>query len=100
MNGAKQYSLVEASSQKWLENGSVPNVDEYELFISKYDANQDQLIEQKGETLEEEEEGVVLEETKEPKTPSQSAYEEGEDLESSNKECCESNNKISVKSRH
>jgi hypothetical protein len=45
MNGAKQYSLVEASSQKWLENGSVPNVDEYELFISKYDANQDQLIE-------------------------------------------------------
>jgi len=40
------------------------------LLILKYDANQDKLVEQKGETLEEEEEGTIVEEEKDPKTPS------------------------------
>jgi hypothetical protein len=39
MNIAEQYSLVEASRKKWLENGSDPDDNEYELPILKYDAN-------------------------------------------------------------
>jgi len=62
------------------------------LPILKYDANQDKLVEQKGETLDEEE--------KEPKTPLQMPLKEGEDSESSNNECCRSNNGINVESRH
>jgi hypothetical protein len=42
------------------------------LPILKYDANHDALVEQK--------EGIA-EEEEEPKTPSQSTFEEGEDLE-------------------
>jgi hypothetical protein len=33
MNRAKQYSLVEATCKKWLENESDPNDNEYELPI-------------------------------------------------------------------
>jgi hypothetical protein len=61
---------VEASCKKWPKNGSDPYNDEYELFILKYNANQDKLVEQKGETPKEEEERTALEEEKEPKTPS------------------------------
>jgi hypothetical protein len=70
------------------------------LPIFKYDANQDKLVEQKGKTPKEEEEITIVEEEKEPKKPSQLAYEEGKDSESSYKECYESNNKVSVKSQH
>ncbi len=41
-----------------------------------------------------------MEEEKKPKTPSQLASEEGEGLKSLNKECCESNIEINVKSQH
>ncbi len=34
-----QYSLVEASHKKWLENEGDPDDNEYELPILKYDAN-------------------------------------------------------------
>jgi hypothetical protein len=45
------------------------------------------LVKQKKkETPKEEEEGTTMEEEKEPKTPLQSAYEEGEDSKSSYKE--------------
>jgi hypothetical protein len=36
-----QYSLVEASLKKWLENESDIDDDEYELPIFKFYANQD-----------------------------------------------------------
>jgi hypothetical protein len=39
-----QYSLVEASRKKWLENESDPDDHEYKLPILKYDANQDALV--------------------------------------------------------
>jgi hypothetical protein len=39
----------------------------------------------------EEEEGTLVEDEEEPKTPSQLALE-GEDKENTNKKCCESNN--------
>jgi hypothetical protein len=45
------------------------------------------LVKQKKETPKEEKEGTTLEEEKEPKTPSQSAYEEREDSKSPYKEC-------------
>jgi hypothetical protein len=70
MNKADQYSSVEASCDKWLENESDPNDDVYELPILEYNANQDALVKQKEGTLEEEE----------PRTPSQLTFEEGEDL--------------------
>jgi hypothetical protein len=41
-----------------------------------------------------------MEEKKEPKTPLQLASKEGEGLKNSNKECCKSNTKINVESRH
>lgn len=69
-NIAKQYSLAKASCQKWLENGSDPNDNEHELPILKYNANQDELVEQKGEIPKEEEKKTTLEEEKKPKTPS------------------------------
>jgi len=50
------------------------------LPILKYDANQDKLVEQKGETLDEEEKRTKMEGEKEPKTPLQMALKEGEDL--------------------
>jgi hypothetical protein len=40
------------------------------LPILKYNANQDKLIEQKGETSKEEKERITLEEEKKPKTQS------------------------------
>jgi hypothetical protein len=39
-----QYSLVEATCKKWLENESGPNDDEYELLILNYNANQETLF--------------------------------------------------------
>ncbi len=65
--------MVEAPNKKWPKNESDPQDNEYELHLLKYDANQDALVEKKEGTLEEEEE--------EPRTPSQSIAEEGEDLE-------------------
>ncbi len=91
---------MEASRKKWPKNGNDQDNNEYELAILKYDANQDKLVEQKGETLEEEEERTLMEEEKEPKGLMQSASKEGEDSKSSDKECCGSNNGVSVKSRH
>jgi hypothetical protein len=41
-----------------------------------------------------------MEEEKKPKTPSQWESEEGENSESSDKQCCGSNNGINVESRH
>jgi hypothetical protein len=70
------------------------------LPILKYDANQDKLVEQKGETLDEEEKRTKMEGEKKPKTPLQMALKEGEDLESSNNECYRSNDGISVESQH
>jgi len=86
-NGMEQYSLMKASRKKWSLNGNDPNDNEYELPILKYDANHDKLVKQKKETPKEEEEGTTLEEEKEPETPLQLAYEEGEDSKSSYKEC-------------
>jgi hypothetical protein len=63
--------------QKSLEYESDRNGDEYEVPILKYDANQDALVEQKKGTLVEEEE---------LKTPSQSTFEEGKDIESKDDE--------------
>ncbi len=74
MNKVDQYSLIKVSNKKWLENENDLEDDEYELPILKYDANQDTLVEQKEETLEQEEEEL--------RTPSQLAYEEGKDLKS------------------
>jgi hypothetical protein len=87
-------------TQKWPKNGSDQDNNEYELPILKYDANQDKLVERKGKTPEEEEEGTLVEEEKEPKRPMQSASKEGEDSKISDKECCGSNNGVSVKLRH
>jgi hypothetical protein len=56
-----QYSLVKASCKKRLKNEINPNDNEYELLILKYNANQDKLVEHKGETLEEEEDGTIVE---------------------------------------
>ncbi len=53
-----------------------------------------------GKTPKDEEKGTTMEEEKEPKTPLQWAFEEGEGLESSNKECCGLNTRIIVKSWH
>ncbi len=55
-NKVDEYSLVEVSNKKWPKNESDPKNDEYELPISKYDANQDALVEQKERTLKQEEE--------------------------------------------
>jgi len=44
MNRANQYSLVEASCKKWLGNEIDLDDNEYELFILKYDVNQDKLV--------------------------------------------------------
>jgi hypothetical protein len=41
-----------------------------------------------------------MEEDKKPKTPSQSTFKEGKGSENSNKECCESNTKITIKLQH
>jgi hypothetical protein len=41
-----------------------------------------------------------MEEEKKSKTPTQLASKEREDLEDSNKECCKSNNRVNVESRH
>lgn len=60
--------------------------------ISKYDENQEALVEQTKRTL--------VEKEKEPRTPSQSASEEGEDEESMDKECCGSTNRVMVKLQH
>jgi hypothetical protein len=38
-----QYSLVETTHKKWQKNES--DLDEYELLILKYNANQEALIE-------------------------------------------------------
>ncbi len=61
---------MKVSCKKWPENGSDPNVNKHESSILKYNANQDELVEQKGETPKEEEEKIALEEEKKPKTPS------------------------------
>ncbi len=66
------------SNKKWPKNESDLEDNEYELPILKYDVNQDALVEQKEKTLEQEEE--------EPRTPSQSTFEEGEDLKSEDDE--------------
>jgi hypothetical protein len=66
-NIPEQYSLVEASQNKWQESENDLNDNQYELPILRYDANQDALVEQKKRTP-----------IKEPKTPSQSTFEEGE----------------------
>jgi len=100
MNIVEQYSLVEASHNKWIENGNDLDNNEYELPILKYDANQDKMVEHKGETLEEDKEGTIMEKEKEPKTPWQMTSKEGEQSKSSNKECCKSNNGFSVESQH
>jgi hypothetical protein len=65
MNRANQYSLVEIAHKKWPHNKNDLDDDEYELPISKYDANQEALVKQTKRTL--------MEEEKEPRTPSQSA---------------------------
>jgi hypothetical protein len=44
MNIVDQYSLIETSHKKWLENENDPNDNEYELLILKYDANRDKLV--------------------------------------------------------
>jgi hypothetical protein len=41
-----------------------------------------------------------MEDEKEPKQPSQLAYEEGEDFKSSDKKCYRSNNGVSVELQH
>jgi hypothetical protein len=48
----------------------------------------------------EEKERTLVDEEGEPRTPSQSTLEEGEDVEKTNKKCCGSNNHVIVKSRH
>jgi hypothetical protein len=48
----------------------------------------------------EEKERTLMDKEGEPRTPSQSTLEEGEDAENTNKECCESNNHVIIKSRH
>jgi len=97
---ADQYSLVETAYQKWIKNENDPNYDEYELTILKYDANQEALVEQKKRTPVEEKDRTPVEEEGEPITPLQLASKEGEDIESTDKECCESNNHVIVQSRH
>ncbi len=57
--------------------------------ILKYDANHDALVEQK--------EGIA-EEEEEPKTPSQSTFEEGEDLENEDEKTFRSCNWITMDS--
>ncbi len=57
----------------------------------KYDANQEALIEQKG---------ALAEEEGEPRTPSQSTSKIGEDVESTDEECCGSNNHVTIESQH
>jgi hypothetical protein len=44
-NKAEEYSLVEASRKECLENENDLDDDKYELPISKYDANQDAIVE-------------------------------------------------------
>jgi hypothetical protein len=44
MNIVDQYSLIETSHKKWLENKNDPNDNEYELLILKYDVNRDKLV--------------------------------------------------------
>jgi hypothetical protein len=81
-NKLDQYSLVETSNKKWLEN------DEYELPILKYNVNQDALVGHKEGTLKQEEE--------EPKTPLQFSSKEGEDLESEDEESFGSCSRVTV----
>jgi hypothetical protein len=90
-NEVDQYSLVEALNNKWPKNES-DSQDKYELPISKYDVNQDALVEQKEGTLEQEEE--------EPRTPSQLVIEKGKDLESEDQESFGSCNKVIVNLWH
>jgi len=85
MNKAYQYSLVKTSHKKWPENESDLDDDKYDLLIFKYDANQETLVQQKEGAPMEEEEGTLVEKEGEPKTPLQSTYEEGKDLESIDK---------------
>jgi len=98
MNRIDQYSLVEATHKKWLENENDLHDDKYELPILKYDANQEALVEQKEGAPMEEIEGTLVEEEGEPITSSQLASKEGEDIKSMDKECCESNNHVIVES--
>jgi hypothetical protein len=91
-----QYSLIEATHKKWLENENDLDDDKYELPILKYDANQEALVEQKEGAPMEEIERTLVEEEGEPITPSQLASKEGEDIESMDKECYESNNHVIV----
>jgi hypothetical protein len=58
------------------------------------------LVQQKEGALVEEEEGTLVEEEGEPKTPLQSAYEEGKDLESTDKKCFGSNNQVTIELWH
>jgi hypothetical protein len=88
---SKAIFMVEASRKKWPKNASDLGNDEYELPTLKYNANQDKLVEQKGKTPKDEEEGTQMEEEKEPKTPTQSTSEEGKDSKSLDKECYKSN---------
>ncbi len=46
----EEYSLVEATHKKWIENGNDLDDDKYELPILKHDANRDKMVEHKGET--------------------------------------------------
>jgi hypothetical protein len=57
----------------------------------KYDANQEALIEQKG---------TLAEEEGEPRTPSQLTSKIGEDVESTDEECCGSKNHVTIESQH
>jgi hypothetical protein len=84
-NKAYQYSLVKTSCKKWPKNESDLDYDKYDLLIFKYDANQETLVQQKEGAPMEEEEGTLMKEEGEPKTPLQSTYEEGKELESTNK---------------
>jgi hypothetical protein len=45
MSRADQYSLVKIPHKKWLENESDLDDDKYEFPISRYDANQESLVE-------------------------------------------------------
>jgi hypothetical protein len=91
MSKVEQYSLVEVACKKWPKKESDPNDDKYELPILKYNANQEVLVEQTEGAPVEKEGGILVEEEEEPRTPSQSASEEGEDEDNTDKECCGSN---------
>jgi hypothetical protein len=87
-NKLDQYSSVETSNKKWLENESDLENDEYELPILKYNANQDALVGHKEGTLKQEEE--------EPKTPLQFSSKEEEDLESEDEKSFGSYSRVTI----